>query len=96
MPTAESAPVPLVESRILLVRGQKVLLDSDLAVLYQVETRRLNEAVRRNRDRLPVDFMFRLTRTEDEALRSQSAISNESPRGGRRHLPYVFTEQTGD
>ncbi len=93
MPSSATAPVPLIESRILLIRGQKMLLDSDLAVLYQLETRRLNEAVRRNQDRFPEDFMFRLTRTEDEALRSQFAISNESMRGGRRYLAYVFTEQ---
>ena len=90
---AAHPPVPLLESRIFLIRGQKVLLDADLAALYQVETRRLNEAVRRNRERFPEDFMFQLTRTEDEALRSQFAISNEPIRGGRRYLPYVFTEQ---
>ena len=93
MPSAEITPVPLIESRILLIRGQKVLLDSDLAALYEVETRRLNEAVRRNSDRYPENFMFRLTRTEQEALRAQLAISNESARGGRRYLAYVFTEQ---
>jgi hypothetical protein len=85
-------PAPLIESRIYLIRGQKVLLDSDLAILYQVETKVLNQAVRRNRDRFPEDFMFQLTRKEHEALRSQIVTSNEG-RGGRRYRPYVFTEQ---
>ncbi len=92
MPSPEIAPIPLIESRILFIRGQKVLLDSDLAVLYEVETRRLNESVRRNRERFPEDFTFQLTREEDESLRSQIAISNEG-RGGRRYRPYAFTEQ---
>jgi ORF6N domain len=92
MSRSESAPVPLIESRILLIRGHKVLLDSDLAALYQVETGRLNEAVRRNRERFPEDFLFQLTLEEEEALRSQIAISNEG-RGGRRYRPYAFTEQ---
>ena len=60
-------PVPLIESRIFLIRGHKVLLDADLALLYEVETRALNQAVKRNRERFPEDFMFRLTRTEEEA-----------------------------
>lgn len=63
--STETAPAPLIESRILLIRGQKVLLDSDLAVLYQMEIKRINEAVRRNRDRFPEDFIFRLTVEED-------------------------------
>jgi hypothetical protein len=92
MPAA--APVALIESRIYLIRGQKVLLDADLASLYQVETKVLNQAVRRNRERFPADFMFQLTRMEDEALRSQIVTSNESTgRGGRRYPPYAFTEQ---
>ncbi len=89
---ADSAPAPLIESRILLIRGQKVLLDRDLASLYEVETRVLNQAVRRNQERFPDDFMFRLTREEEESLRSQIVTSNEG-RGGRRYLPYAFTEQ---
>jgi hypothetical protein len=94
MPTAEPAPVALIESRIYLIRGQKVLLDADLASLYQVETKVLNQAVRRNRERFPADFMFQLTRKEDEALRSQIVTSNEGGgRGGRRYPPYAFTEQ---
>ncbi len=75
MPSAEVAP--LIESRIWLIRGHKVLLDEDLALLYQVETKRLNEAVRRNRARFPDDFLFRLTPPENELLRSQIATSNE-------------------
>ena len=93
MPDSETAPVPLIESRIFLIRGEKVLLDTDLAVLYEVETRVLNQAVRRNQERFPRDFMFRLTRTEDEALRSQIVMSKADGRGGRRYLAYVFTEQ---
>ena len=93
MPHSETDPVPLIESRIFLIRGEKVLLDMDLAVLYEVETRVLNQAVRRNQERFPRDIMFRLTRTEDEALRSQIVMSKADGRGGRRHLAYAFTEQ---
>jgi len=83
---------PRVERRILLIRGQKVMLDRDLAELYGVATKRLNEAVRRNIARFPPDFMFELTNAEAERLRSQFATSNRA-RGGRRYLPLVFTEQ---
>ena len=83
-------PVEMIEKKILLIRGHKVMLDSDLAVLYGVTTKRLNEQVRRNLRRFPSDFMFQLTSDEAESLRSQSATSK---RGGRRYLPYVFTEQ---
>src|ERR1035438_1084237 len=85
-------PVELVERRIYLVRGQKIMLDSDLAELYQVPTFRLNEAVKRNRDRFPEDFMLQLTREEARDLTSQIAISKNG-RGGRRTAPYAFTEQ---
>jgi len=68
------------------------MIDEDLAKLYQVQTHRLNEQVKRNRKRFPEDFMFQLTREETECLRSQIAISKVG-RGGRRSLPYVFTEQ---
>src|SRR5438094_8385636 len=81
-----------VERRILLIRGQKVMLDSDLAKLYQVPTKSLNLAVRRNAERFPEDFMFQLTREEDENLRLQCETST-SAYGGRRYLPYAFTEQ---
>lgn len=83
-------PVERIESSILLIRGQKVMLDSDLAVLYGVTTKRLNEQVRRNLRRFPSDFMFQLASEEAVSLRSQFAASK---RGGRRYLPYVFTEQ---
>lgn len=75
-----------------MIRGQKVLLDSDLPALYEVETRVLNQAVKRNLERFPEDFMFRLTRRESEALTSQLVISNAAGRGGRRHIPYASTE----
>ncbi len=80
-----------IARRILLVRGQKVMLDSELAELYQVPTMRLNEQVKRNASRFPPDFMFQLAKGESHLLTSQIAISKEG-RGGRRHLPYVFTE----
>jgi hypothetical protein len=85
-----SATQPL-ESLIRVIRGHKVILDADLAALYQVETKALNQAVRRNMDRFPEDFMFRLSITEAESLRSQIVTSNAG-RGGRRYLPYAFTE----
>ena len=81
-----------VESRILLIRGQKVMVDSHLAELYGVPTKRLNEQARRNRKRFPADFMFALTATEAAGLRSQIATS-KNERGGRRYAPLVFTEQ---
>ena len=83
--------LPIIERRIYLIRGQKVMLDADLAELYQVLTKNLNLAVRRNRDRFPEDFMFQLTEDEDKSLRLHFATSNVS-RGGRRYLPYAFTE----
>ncbi len=85
-------PVERIERSILLIRGHKVMLDADLAVLYGVTTKRLNEQVRRNIARFPGDFMFRLTLEEVESLRSQFATSNKG-RGGRRYAPLVFTEQ---
>ncbi|HEY7090150.1 MAG TPA: ORF6N domain-containing protein [Tepidisphaeraceae bacterium] len=84
-------PVERIEGNIFLIRGEKVMLDSDLAELYGESTKRLNEAVRRNPDRFPSDFMFQLTVDETENLRSQIATSKA--RGGRRYLPYAFTEQ---
>lgn len=87
-----SASVQLIERRIYLIRGQKVMIDFDLAELYGVTTSRLNEQVNRNRKRFPDDFMFRLTKEESENLRSHFAISS-SGYGGRRYLPYAFTEQ---
>ena len=85
-------PAARIDRRILLVRGHRVMLDRDLAALYGVPTKRLNEQVRRNLGRFPPDFMFQLTAREAEALRSQLATSKPG-RGGRRYAPYVFTEQ---
>jgi hypothetical protein len=80
-----------VEPRILVLRNQKVILDSELAELYGVKVKRLNEQVKRNAERFPPDFMFQLSLIEDKNLRSQFATSR-SVHGGRRHLPYAFTE----
>jgi len=80
-----------IEGRIYDIRGQRVMLDSDLAELYGVPTWRLNEQVKRNRERFPEDFMFELTSEEWQSLRSQNAISKVR-RGGRRYAPNVFTE----
>jgi hypothetical protein len=88
------APPPEpIEHRIYLVRGQKVVLDADLAGLYQIRTSDLNKAVKRNPERFPADFMFQMTTGEAEALRFQMGTSNDAGRGGRRYLPYAFTEQ---
>jgi len=83
--------VEKIEAMIYSIRGQKVMLDSDLAQLYGVETGALNRQVKRNMNRFPSDFMFQLSEIEDESLRCQIGISNEI-KGGRRYLPYVFTE----
>lgn len=80
----------IIERKIYFLRTQKVMFDSDLAALYQVPTKSLNLAVRRNLERFPEDFMFRLTPKEFEELRFQNETSN---RGGRRYAPYAFTEQ---
>ena len=88
---SELIPAETIERRILLVRGQKVMLDAALAELYQVPTKVLNQAVKRNIERFPDDFMFQLTPEETEALRSQFVTSNIG-RGGRRYFPYAFTE----
>jgi len=82
-----------IAERIFFIRGQKILLDADLAKLYGVTTFNFNKAVRRNIDRFPEDFMFRLTAEEVSALRFQFGMSKPGARGGRRYLPYVFTEQ---
>ena len=86
-------PVERIESMILFIRGEKVMLDHDLAKLYGTTTKRLNEQVRRNARRFPPDFMFQLAEQEVSTLRSQSATSKASGRGGRRYRPLVFTEQ---
>jgi ORF6N domain len=80
----------LIEQRIYTIRGVRVILDSDLAALYLVPTKRLNEQYRRNRKRFPEDFAFQLTAEEANSLRSQIATS--SSHGGRRYRPYAFTE----
>jgi len=86
-------PVEHIESAIVLIRGQKVILDRDLAILYGVETKVLKQAVRRNAKRFPDDFMFLLDNKEVICLRSQIVTSNEQKRGGDRTLPMAFTEQ---
>ena len=83
--------VERAETKILLIRDQKVILDSDLAELYDVQTRVLNQAVNRNIDRFPPDFMFQLTKDEFDNLKSQF-VTSSSTWGGRRKLPYAFTE----
>jgi len=90
---AKTLPIPghSIESAILVVRGQRVMLDADLAALYAVQTKVLNQAVRRNRERFPEDFMFQLSEEEFARLRSQSVTS--SSWGGRRRPPYAFAEQ---
>jgi hypothetical protein len=85
-------PLQRVERRILLIRGQKVVLDADPALLYGVTTGAFNQAVRRNLQRFPVDFMFQLTDDEADSLRSQIATSKKG-RGGRRYNPLAFIEQ---
>jgi hypothetical protein len=89
------APQRAIESSIIEIRGSKVILDTDLAAIYGVQTFRFNEAVKRNRDRFPSDFMFQLTKEEVTSLTSQNAMSKRG-RGGRRTLPYAFTEQAQD
>src|SRR5205809_8093567 len=85
-------PIERIESRILLVRGHKVLLDADLAALYGVSTKRFNEQVRRNAARFPADFMFRLTADEWDSLRSQFTILKTGRGEHRKCLPLFFTE----
>jgi hypothetical protein len=87
----ESVAAPPVESAILLIRGQRVLLDRDLAAMYGVTTSNLNKAVRRNIGRFPADFMFQLTAEEAEALRFQIGILKKGHHF--KHLPYVFTQE---
>lgn len=90
---AEGAIIPVgrIEERILLIRGERVMLDADLAALYGVQTKNLVKAVKRNIERFPEDFMFQLTPAEFRDLRFQFGTSNAG-RGGRRYAPYAFTE----
>jgi hypothetical protein len=88
------AIVPVhVERKILVLRGERVMLDADLAELYGVPTKVLVQAVKRNRARFPADFMFELTADEDEARLRSQIVTSKPGRGGRRTLPYAFTEQ---
>ncbi len=84
-------PIEKIENKILLIRGKKVMLDKDLAKLYGVSTKRLNEQVKRNRYRFPEDFMFQLTKEEANSLRSQFATLKRGEH--LKYLPYTFTEQ---
>ena len=86
-------PVERIETRILTIRGHRVLLDADLAEMYGVPTKRLNEAVRRNLTRFPDDFMFQLTAEEVDSLRSQFATLKTGRGQHRKYFPYAFTEQ---
>jgi len=86
-------PAERIEKRIFLLRGHKVMLDSDLAELYQVTTKRLNEQVRRNIKRFPLDFMFELSKGEYDSLRSQFATLKFGRGQHRKYLPHAFTEQ---
>ncbi len=84
-------PIERIKQKIYVVRGERVMLDTDLAKIYGVETKMFNRAVKRNLKRFPEDFMFQLSAEEDEGLRFQIGTSNKG-RGGRRYLPFVFTE----
>ena len=90
--TVALIPLERIQNFIFLIRGEKVMIDSDLAVLYGVETRLLIQAVKRNADHFPDDFAFQITPQEVANLRSQIVISSFE-HGGRRYLPYAFTEQ---
>jgi ORF6N domain len=92
-PTRALIPAERIERAILLIREQKVLLDRDLAKLYGVTTKALNQAVRRNRARFPIDFMFQMSKSELEDWRSQFVTTNPGQKMGLRRPPYVFTEQ---
>ena len=91
MPTRQGRPLTAVESRIFFLRNQRVILDSDIAELYGVPVKVLNQQIKRNRERFPSDFVFQLTEKEHRVLRSQIVTSKEG-RGGRRYTPYAFTE----
>ena len=92
VPAQDLIPLDRVERAILILRGRRVILDSDLAALYGASAKRLNEQVKRNAERFPPDFAFKLTPEEFETLRSQFATSKLERRGGRRTLPTAFTE----
>ena len=90
--TKVDVSVSIIENKIYMIRGRKVMIDFDLALLYGAETRTMIQAVKRNLRRFPSDFMFQLSLEEYESLTSQIVMSNKG-RGGRRHLSFVFTEQ---
>jgi len=94
VPKQPKSPIPIdqIDAMIRTIRGTRVILERDLARIYDVPTFRFNEAIKRNRHRFPPDFMFQLTREELNCLTSQIAMS-KTGRGGRRTLPYAFTEQ---
>lgn len=92
MSGAALVAVEAIADRILILRGQRVIVDADLAALYGVQTKRLNEQVRRNAERFPADFMFALSQEEWDALRSQSATLKTGRGQHRKYLPYAFTE----
>src|SRR5258708_35543413 len=89
MQKGSETPFPAVESRILFLRHQRVILDADIAELYGVPVRVLNQQIKRNRQRFPADFVFQLTSQEHKVLRSQFVISNKR-RAGRRYGPYTL------
>lgn len=91
MNTSALALTKKVSSKILILRNQKVILDTDLAELYGVSVKQLNQQIKRNTDRFPPDFVFILSKEEDENLRSQN-VTSTSGHGGRRYLPHAFTE----
>ena len=93
MPEQDLIPVERIERAILVLRGHKVMVDADLALLYEVEVKALNQAVKRNLERFPSDFMFQLTHEEAELLRSQSVTLKPGRGQHRKYLPYAFTEQ---
>lgn len=92
MSVAAAVAVEAIASRIVILRGQRVIVDADLAALYGVPTKRLNEQVRRNAERFPADFMFALSQEEWDALRSQSATLKTGRGQHRKYLPFAFTE----
>ena len=89
----KAVPLERIEKRILLLRGHRVMLESDLAELYEVETFNLNKAVKRNQDRFPEDFAFQLSKEEYRVLRFQIGILKSGRGQHRKYLPYAFTEQ---
>lgn len=92
MSSKQTIPEEIIQNKIFIIRSKKVMIDSALAMLYQVETKNLNKAVKRNIERFPENFMFQLTQKETDALRFQIGTSR-SGSGGRRYLPYVFTQE---